>query len=304
MPATRAARSGSAAYTGMPSGPSSLKENGTEIRRPSNSGIATCIAASIGDSAASEASHTARELVRHMPWMTGTSSVASAPASQPSSAEAPRRQDGHDDRVGAAEQLHQALVGGAQRAAEDRQRVAARGLDPRAEGVDERGVAGQLVRPVEDDADGRAVRAYVRLAVQAVRGHLLGRRPRLLVAGREHPGEEARQLAQVADAALAQVVEGLGGHTGRHRRQRHQLGVGVGLTAQCDQRQAAAAQVLDALAPGLEPAQKPYDDGVRALAQGVEVVEAEAGRVAGRVPGRSGRQQLGVGGGEQQHAHV
>jgi hypothetical protein len=62
-----------------------LNENGTEISRPSNSGIATCIAASIGDSAASDASQVALEVVRHRPWITGTSSAASAPASQASS---------------------------------------------------------------------------------------------------------------------------------------------------------------------------------------------------------------------------
>ena len=52
------------------------------IRRPSNSGIATCMAASIGASAAFEASHCARELVRQRPCSTGTSSPASTPASQ------------------------------------------------------------------------------------------------------------------------------------------------------------------------------------------------------------------------------
>lgn len=66
-------------------GPSSLKENGTEISRPSNSGIATCIAASIGDSAASDLSQTSREVVRHRPWTIGLSRAASAPTSQASS---------------------------------------------------------------------------------------------------------------------------------------------------------------------------------------------------------------------------
>ena len=82
IPASRAARSGSAAYLGIPSGPSSLNENGTVIRRPSNSGIATCIAASIGASAALDCSHCARELVRHSPCSTGTSNRARSPASQ------------------------------------------------------------------------------------------------------------------------------------------------------------------------------------------------------------------------------
>ena len=51
----------------MPSGPFSLKEKGTPISRPSNSGIATCIAASIGDSAASDSCQAARDEVRQSP---------------------------------------------------------------------------------------------------------------------------------------------------------------------------------------------------------------------------------------------
>jgi hypothetical protein len=63
-----------------------LNEKGTVISRPSNSGIATCMAASIGVSAADEAAHCSRELVRHSPCRTGTPRVASAPASQSPSA--------------------------------------------------------------------------------------------------------------------------------------------------------------------------------------------------------------------------
>lgn len=85
IPATRAARSGSATYTGTSPSPCSLKENGTVISRPSNSGIATCIAASMGETAASDASQTARDDVRHSPWRTGTFRSASAPMSQASS---------------------------------------------------------------------------------------------------------------------------------------------------------------------------------------------------------------------------
>ena len=54
------------------------------ISRPSNSGIATCIAASIGDNAAVDSSQAARDVVRHSPCSTGTSSSASAPASHAS----------------------------------------------------------------------------------------------------------------------------------------------------------------------------------------------------------------------------
>ncbi|MGX1408180.1 hypothetical protein RKD40_005793 [Streptomyces ambofaciens] len=54
-------------------------------RRPSNSGIATCIAASMGDRAASEASQAAREEVRQSPCSTGTFRSARAPMSHASS---------------------------------------------------------------------------------------------------------------------------------------------------------------------------------------------------------------------------
>ena len=85
IPATRAARSGSATYTDSPSGSISLNENGTVMIRPSNSGIATCVAASSGDSPSSLASHAARPLVRHNPCRIGTSRSASTPTSQASS---------------------------------------------------------------------------------------------------------------------------------------------------------------------------------------------------------------------------
>ena len=82
MPATRAARSGSVRYSGTPSGPISLNENGTVISRPSNSGTATCMAASIGLSAALEDCQAARDEVRHSACSTGTSRPASADTSQ------------------------------------------------------------------------------------------------------------------------------------------------------------------------------------------------------------------------------
>ncbi|CAM5593203.1 hypothetical protein STANM309S_00550 [Streptomyces tanashiensis] len=85
IPATRAARSASATYAGRPSASISLKENGTVMRRPSNSGTATWLAASRGDRPSSFSSQAAREPVRHSACRIGTSSAASAPASQASS---------------------------------------------------------------------------------------------------------------------------------------------------------------------------------------------------------------------------
>src|SRR6201995_2323152 len=171
----------------MPSGPSSLKEKGTVMRRPSNSGIATCMAASIGLSPPSAACHWAREEVRHRPWRIGTPRVARAPASQspsappsaaaeppaartvvmtawagasssrrPSSAERSEAQwtwRGGDAGGAGREKLAQALVGGAQRAAVDRERGGALAGDGLAQAVDEAGVAGELVGAVKDHGD-------------------------------------------------------------------------------------------------------------------------------------------------------
>lgn len=53
--------------------------------RPSNSGIAIWLAESSGVTPSSEASHSARELVRHRPWSTGMSSAAIRSTSQASS---------------------------------------------------------------------------------------------------------------------------------------------------------------------------------------------------------------------------
>ena len=50
------------------------------MMRPSNSGIATCIAASSGFRPASESSQRARLVVAQSAWMTGTPSASSASA--------------------------------------------------------------------------------------------------------------------------------------------------------------------------------------------------------------------------------
>ena len=65
VPATRPARSGSGTYRDRPSPSSSLNENGTLISRPSNSGMATWVAASSGRQAAVGGGPRARGEVRH-----------------------------------------------------------------------------------------------------------------------------------------------------------------------------------------------------------------------------------------------
>ena len=88
IPATRAHRSGSATYRGSASGSSgsiSLNENGAVMIRPSNSGIATWLAESSGLTPSSDASHSARLLVRQSPCSTGMSRAAIRSTSQVSS---------------------------------------------------------------------------------------------------------------------------------------------------------------------------------------------------------------------------
>ena len=129
------------------------------ISRPSNSGMATCIAASIGVSAASEAAQAARDVVRHSACTTGTSSVGqrARPTRRlvrpPLRAAPPRGQHGDDQRVAAAQQRGQPVVEVPQRRYEDRQRIRPGVGQRRAQRVDETGVAGQRVRPVEDHPD-------------------------------------------------------------------------------------------------------------------------------------------------------
>ncbi len=50
------------------------------MMRPSNSGIATCIAASSGVRPESDSAQRWRDVVAHSAWMTGTSSASSASA--------------------------------------------------------------------------------------------------------------------------------------------------------------------------------------------------------------------------------
>ena len=78
----------SATYRGRPAssdGSVSLNENGTVMIRPSNSGTATWVATSSGDSPSSESAHASRDQVRNCPCRIGMSSAATALTSHPSS---------------------------------------------------------------------------------------------------------------------------------------------------------------------------------------------------------------------------
>ena len=131
IPATRAARSGSATYAGSPSSSISLKENGTVIRRPSNSGTAIWVAASSGETPSSFSSQAARGLVRQSAWRIGhveAGERARVPGLVVAAGRglgglgAARREDGGDDGVGGAQLVDQLGLGGAQGGDVERER--------------------------------------------------------------------------------------------------------------------------------------------------------------------------------------
>ena len=196
------------------SGPSSsisLNENGTVMIRPSNSGTATWVATSSGDSPSSLCCHCARELVRHRPCRIGTSSAARC-ADVPGLVVATGRDGGRSrpaggehrrhQRVGGAEQLEKRGVRCAQRRAEHRQRPAAGLLDGPAQRLDVAGVTGEVLGAVVEHRDGRAV--GIRrgpLEDSPVRG---GRGRSESVAGQQHRvAQERVQLPQILHARPA-----------------------------------------------------------------------------------------------------
>jgi hypothetical protein len=207
----------------------------------------------------------------------------------------------HHQRVGPAELLEQARVGGPEAGAPDRQGAGPAGLDGRAEDVDELGVAGQLVGPVVEDGDGRPAGRRP-LAHPPRRGGPGGGEA---VAGeQDRVGQEVGQLGQVGRAAVGQVPVGLGGDAGGDAGQRHQGRVGRLLAAEDDQRPRLAAQPVQSLAPGLLAAEQADDDQVGAVQQGRQVLQGQPGRVGQPVAGPAGpgREQVGVGGRQQQDA--
>ena len=122
---------------------------------------------------------------------------------------------------------------------------------------------------------------------------LAGERDRI----RQEPG----QLEQVVRPAVRKVGVRLGDDAGGHGRQLHELGVGRHLTAEHDHRHPARRDRVQAVFPGLPPAEDADDDGGRAVQQRRQVLDREAGWVAQPVAGAAGpgRQQVGVRGGEQ-----
>ena len=260
-PATRAARSGSVrlAITGVPSSPpsstSSLNANAGPMMRPSNSGMATPIATSRGVSPASSPAQSSRDRLQAGAWITGTPSSASCGTCQssPASSDVPPDRPMASTVVTSAstrwsrqqlERLDPTVGVGPQRVARHRQRVATGGLDRPAQVGHELRVPGHQVGPVEHDADQRALGVALG-ARQAEAGAVphVGERQR---AGRveaepveqHRVGDEPQEVLDVARPARGQVAVGLAAVPAGTVDSRGQLGVGLGLAAERDQRDA------------------------------------------------------------------
>ncbi len=213
------------------------------------------------------------------------------------------REHRHDQRVHPGQQREDVVGGRAQPAqggGEHRPGIDPARLQRVAQHVHEGGVPGRRVRPVEHDTDGGAVRLHRACAVHPGGGHRRGR-------GEPEPGqqqrvgEEAVQLGEVRGTALHQVGQRLGGDAGRHGGAAHQVGVGQRLPAKDDRGQAGGERRGQAVRPCSLPPEQPDDHRVRAPQQVWDALGGEPGRVRHppRHPAGPGRQQFGVGGGQQ-----
>ncbi len=200
----------------------------------------------------------------------------------------PRGQHRRDERVDAPVQElecgHAPVGVRPQRVGPHAQRVGARRVERRHQGVDEGGVPGHPVRAVEDEADGRArgIVGAQRVLQRdvAAPGHVdaeVGQRTRRLEAvalAQQRVGQEAQQVGRVLHAAVAQVLEGLGQRRRRRAGELGQLGVGLGLASEQQQRHAVARaarpQSGDALRPRPAPAEQARDDDAGAVEQLVQ----------------------------------
>jgi hypothetical protein len=239
-----------------------------------------------------------------------------APGALVGAGRAAGRQDGDDHGVDLTlerlEDRDAAVAVRPQRLGPHAGRHAAGGGDRAGELVDERRVAGREVRAVEDDRHARS-RPAGRHAVGRVRA-VLGQRDRVLepvALEQERVGQEPEQVGGVGHAAVAQVLERLGGRRRRRVAELRQLGVGLGLAAQQDEREAGAvlrggprAQGRDPLLPRAAAAEQAHDHDPRAVEQGVErrgvqrrrVGDAHRREAGGQRAGGAGdREQVGVG---------
>ena len=179
------------------------------MSRPSNSGMATCIAASIGrqrrarglpggaGGGQAQRLHQRDVEVGERADVPGLVVAAGGRVGRRGRAGAAGREHRDEQRVGAAEQVVDLRAGRAQRGAEHRQRVRAVRLHRVGQRVDEGGVPGDLVRPVEDDADRRPAGQRFPGAVHAV-GRQRDRRVEPVPGQQQRVGQEPGQLGEVA----------------------------------------------------------------------------------------------------------
>jgi hypothetical protein len=114
--------------------------------------------------------------------------------------------------------------------------------------------------------------------------------------------EELVQLGEVRGPAVRQVEVRLGADTAGHRRQLHERRVRLLLTAEHHHGQPAGQQPVEPFLPHPPPAEDAHDDQVDALDERGQVVDGQSRGVAEPVLSatRPGRQQVGVGGRQQQ----
>ena len=270
--------------------------------RPSNSGIATWVAASSGASPESESSHVRARRSRRPPGAPARRAPRAPTRPTPAS---PRRalrvavggvgrpgaaggEHRHQQRIDVAveqqfERRHAAVGVAAQRCSSTPPAaLAPASLDRRAERVDERGVAGQAVRAVEADADRRASPARgVRPAPSARVGRRRGR-------ARTRRGRRPRAAARTRAPAAGTCRRGSAAAARRCRRRR-----GAGTRPTCATAPAGAidsavisasgsasppsassaipcsrqraAQQVDAVRPAAAPAEDAAHDHARAV---------------------------------------
>ena len=178
-------------------------------------GIATCVAASSGESPSSlvsqrRAAAGQAEALQDRHVQRGQRSdvpgLVVAAGAAPRGLRAARREHGDDHRVGRAQRRRAAP---ARRCAATAQKTGSARppgvLDGGAQRLDEGGVAGEVLGPVVEDGDRRAVRRP-RRALEDPPARQLGRR-REALAGEQHGvGEEGVQLGEVRRAALREVA--------------------------------------------------------------------------------------------------
>jgi hypothetical protein len=219
---------------------------------------------------------------------------------------AARGEDGGHDGVGGAEFLDQLGLGGAQGGHVQRERAGALVLDGLAQGAHEGGVAAHVVGPVVEHGDGRAVGALARGALQRAPGRRGRGRLEAVPGEQDGVGEEAGQLLQVGGAAVGEIGVGLGGDADRDRGGGHQLGVGGLFTGEDDDRAAVGEQQVEAVLPGPDATEEADDDQAGAVEEVREVLQRDPGGVGEAVRDRAGRrtgaEQVGVGGRQEQDA--